>query len=65
MTERRHNAFCPLCETQHTVTAETHDREGYFAECSVCIDKEHVKFMRTTGKRLGLKCVKGCKCGRG
>jgi hypothetical protein len=50
------NANCPTCEKNHTVDATTLERFGPDAECMPCIDRKHVKFMRTTGAKLKLTC---------
>ena len=56
---------CPDCSIMHEVDAEAIQYLGYNVPCKPCTDNAHVLFMRTTGKMLGLICVKGCHCGMG
>jgi hypothetical protein len=71
MADRKYQAICPGCSKHsrskglHEVDARTYQLFGRDAYCMKCVDQDHLRFMATTGKRLGLSCVKGCPCGRG
>jgi hypothetical protein len=67
---KTYTAECPTCSKHsrgrfHEIDARTFEHFGRDALCVRCLDDAHVKFMRTTGKRLGLSCHKGCPCGFG
>jgi hypothetical protein len=37
---------------------------GRDALCMKCVQREHVDFMRKTGRKLGLTCLPTCECQR-
>ena len=69
-TAATHLCECPTCPPTsrtrfHRIDAVQFAQFGRDCQCIPCVDREHIEFMRTTGARLGLRCVPGCRCGQG
>lgn len=60
-----HKCKCPDCGKFHFVDKSTFFMFGADCYCLPCTDDAHVKFMATTGRKLKMTCVKGCRCGFG
>ena len=58
-------AICGTCHKAHKISKEEANTFGRDCECQSCLERAHVRFMRKTGQKLGLSCVKGCPCGFG
>jgi len=59
------NLTCGTCNKPHTATRQEVAEWGHEMDCMKCIDWAHIDWMRTTGKKLGMSCVKNCRCGAG
>lgn len=63
--EKKFRVTCPECYKIHEIDLATFNLFGYDCECMNCVDWKHVQFMRKNGKKMGLSCVKNCRCGFG
>ena len=62
--EKTVSCTCPVCNKRHEATPDIAAKFGIVSLCSACIDAAHVRFMKTTGKRLKLTCLPNCVCQR-
>lgn len=58
-------AVCSTCGKSHQIDKDTFQCFGRDTICLKCTNNNHIDFMRTIGRKLGLSCVKGCRCGAG
>jgi hypothetical protein len=65
MNDKTVSAFCHTCKRPHQITQQIAATFGRDCECDKCVDWAHVRFMQTTGRKLKLSCVPGCRCGAG
>lgn len=59
------NITCKSCKKSFETDREMVNLFGFEMDCEKCVDWAHLEFMQRNGKKLGLSCAKGCRCGFG